>query len=249
MSMPPLLPSHRLARFYILDFGLFDVGPGLRTIGIPGFLLETDAGARILFDTGFPPDYVTAPDATAARDGLHRFGAFARFGAENTAAGQLALLGLTPADISHVILSHGHIDHVGSLLRPIPLREARAARAAPTLTGSSIVSGALTPTAHSAWSVVAAPTLNATRNPTVTPTQLPAVATVTRPTMTGATAGPTIVQQASGTFDGSSFTPTLAATSSTSNLIVLIVTGNTIVTTPSGFTLRTSQVNYMGQYL
>lgn len=115
MSMPPLLPGHRLARFYILDFGLFDVGPGLRTIGIPGFLLETDAGARILFDTGFPPDYVTGPEATAARDGLHRFGAFTRFGAENTAAGQLALLGLTPTDISHVILSHGHIDHVGSL--------------------------------------------------------------------------------------------------------------------------------------
>lgn len=115
MSMPALLPGHRLARFYILDFGLFDVGPGLRTIGIPGFLLETDRGARILFDTGFPPDYVTAPDVTAARDGLHRFGAFARFGAENTAAGQLALLGLIPADISHVVLSHGHIDHVGSL--------------------------------------------------------------------------------------------------------------------------------------
>lgn len=115
MSVTPLLPGHRLARFYVLDFGLFDVDPGLRTIGIPGFLLETDAGARILFDTGFPPDYVTAPDATAARDGLHRFGAFARFGAENTATGQLALLGLTPADISHVILSHGHIDHVGSL--------------------------------------------------------------------------------------------------------------------------------------
>lgn len=115
MNVTPLLPGHRLARLYVLDFGLFDVGPGLRTIGIPGFLLGTDAGARILFDTGFPPDYVTAPDATAARDGLHRFGAFARFGAENTATGQLALLGLTPADISHVILSHGHIDHVGSL--------------------------------------------------------------------------------------------------------------------------------------
>lgn len=110
-----MLPGHRLTRLYVLDFGLFDVGPGLRTIGIPGFLLETDQGARILFDTGFPPDYVTAPEATAARDGLHRFGAFVEFDALNTAAGQLAVLGLTPADITHVILSHGHIDHVGSL--------------------------------------------------------------------------------------------------------------------------------------
>lgn len=110
-----MLSGHRLTRLYVLDFGLFDVGPGQRTIGIPGFLLETDRGARILFDTGFPPDYVTAPAATAARDGLHRFGVFAQFGPQNTAAGQLSVLGLTPADITHVILSHGHIDHVGSL--------------------------------------------------------------------------------------------------------------------------------------
>lgn len=110
-----ILPGHRLAQLHVLDFGLFDVGPGQRIIGIPGFLLTTDGGARILFDTGFPPAYVTAPEATAARDGLHRFGAFAGFGAENTAEGQLALLGLRPADVSHVILSHGHIDHAGSL--------------------------------------------------------------------------------------------------------------------------------------
>lgn len=117
--LAPLWPGHHLARFYVLDFGLFDVGPGLRTIGIPGFLLETDdghgGGVRILFDTGFPPEYVSDPDATAARDGLHRFGAFVQFGAENTAKGQLARLGLAARDISHVILSHGHIDHVGSL--------------------------------------------------------------------------------------------------------------------------------------
>jgi N-acyl homoserine lactone hydrolase len=115
MILPPILPGHRLTRLYVLDFGLFDVGPGQRTIGIPGFLLETDGGARVLFDTGFPPEYVSDFTATAARDGLDRFGAFTEMGAANTAAGQLATLGLTPSDISHVILSHGHIDHVGSL--------------------------------------------------------------------------------------------------------------------------------------
>lgn len=117
--MTALLPGHRLRRFHVLDFGLFDVGPGKRLIGLPGFLLETEdgqgGGARILFDTGFDPAYTTDFAATAARDGLDRFGAFARLGAQNTAAGQLAVLGLTPADISHVVLSHGHIDHVGSL--------------------------------------------------------------------------------------------------------------------------------------
>lgn len=111
-----LLPGHRLERFFVLDFGLFDVGPGKRLIGIPGFLLETDKGALILFDTGFPPEYATDPEGTARRDGLHRLGEFAPgFSARNTAMGQLALLGLSPGDISHVILSHGHIDHVGSL--------------------------------------------------------------------------------------------------------------------------------------
>lgn len=110
-----ILPGHRLTQLHVLDFGLFDVGPGQRLIGIPGFLLQTDRGARILFDTGFPPEYVTDFAATAARDGLDRFGAFAEFGAANTAPGQLALLGLAPLDITHVILSHGHIDHVGSL--------------------------------------------------------------------------------------------------------------------------------------
>lgn len=113
------LPGHRLSRLYVLDFGLFDVGPGQRRIGIPGFLLETEDGqggqARILFDTGFPPEYASDLAATARRDGLDRFGAFAEFGHQNTATGQLAVLGLRISDITHVILSHGHIDHVGSL--------------------------------------------------------------------------------------------------------------------------------------
>jgi N-acyl homoserine lactone hydrolase len=113
--MPEPIATHRLLRAYVLDFGLFDVGPGQRIIGIPGFLLETDKGARILFDTGFPPDYATDPIAAAHRDGLARFGALVRHDATKTAAGQLALLGLVADDITHVILSHGHIDHVGAL--------------------------------------------------------------------------------------------------------------------------------------
>lgn len=133
MPHPAPLPPGRIARLYVLDFGLFDVGPGKRTIGIPGFLLETDQGARILFDTGFPPAYATAPGPTAARDDLARFGAFIGFSARQTAAGQLALLGLTPADITHVILSHGHIDHVGSLplFAHCPILMTRTERADP----------------------------------------------------------------------------------------------------------------------
>lgn len=110
-----ILPGHRLTRLTVLDLGLFDVGPGHRLIGIPGYLLETDGGAKILFDTGFAPDYATQPEETAARDGLAAFGVLVDFKPHNTAEGQLALLDIKPADISHVVLSHGHIDHVGSL--------------------------------------------------------------------------------------------------------------------------------------
>jgi N-acyl homoserine lactone hydrolase len=108
-----ILPGH-VTRLYVLDLGLFEVGGGKRVIGIPGFLIETSAGARILFDTGFPPAYATDPDI-AARDGLPAFGRLVDYGPHQTAEGALALLGLAPRDIGLVILSHGHIDHVGSL--------------------------------------------------------------------------------------------------------------------------------------
>jgi hypothetical protein len=58
-----------------------------------------------------------------------------------------------------------------------------------------------------------------------------------------------IVQQASGTWSGTSVTPTLPGASSASNLVVLIIAGNTTVTTPGSWNLRTSQVNQMGHYL
>lgn len=108
-----ILPG-KITRLYVLDLGLFEVRGGERLIGIPAFLMETDHGARILFDTGFPPDYLTDPDRPA-REGLPAFGRLIDFRADQTAPGALALLGLTPADIDLVILSHGHIDHVGAL--------------------------------------------------------------------------------------------------------------------------------------
>ncbi len=108
-----ILPG-KITRLYVLDLGLFEVRGGERLIGIPAFLLETEGGQRILFDTGFPPAYATDPDI-ADRDGLGTFGRLLDFTPSQTATGALALLGLAPLDIDLVILSHGHIDHVGSL--------------------------------------------------------------------------------------------------------------------------------------
>lgn len=110
-----MFPGHRLRRMAVLDCGTFDVGPGKRQIGIPAFLLETDLGARLLVDTGFDAAYATDPAGTAARDGLGDFGRLVDFTARQTVAGQLNLLGLSPADIDFLILTHGHIDHVGGL--------------------------------------------------------------------------------------------------------------------------------------
>jgi hypothetical protein len=57
-----------------------------------------------------------------------------------------------------------------------------------------------------------------------------------------------ITQRASAAFTGASFTPTLSAASSASNLLVVLVLGNTTVTTPTGWTLKTSSVVSAGLY-
>jgi N-acyl homoserine lactone hydrolase len=134
-----ILPG-RLSRLFILDLGLFDVRDGERIIGIPGYLMQTDRGANILFDTGFPPDYLTDPDRPQ-KDGLPRFGRLIDFRRDQTVEGALALLGLAPSDIDLVILSHGHIDHVGSLPlfahAPIVLTAIERAEPAPLYFGNT----------------------------------------------------------------------------------------------------------------
>ena len=104
----------QLARLYVLDFGLFEVNAG-RTIGIPGYLLQTKNGQNILLDTGFPAKYASDAHAASLEDNLYSFGRLLDFSQRQLLSSQLALLGLTLADIDLLILSHGDIDHVGAL--------------------------------------------------------------------------------------------------------------------------------------
>lgn len=109
------LVNHRLVRLTILDCGTFWVHGGQRLIGIPAYLLETDKGARILVDGGFPRAYWENPEKAAAADDLDAFGRLVDFGPRQSLPEQLALVGITPRDIDLHILTHGHIDHVGAL--------------------------------------------------------------------------------------------------------------------------------------
>ena len=104
-----------LERLYVLDFGLFEVQEDGRRIGIPGYLLTARSGAHILVDTGFPAAYYQDAARASAADGLDRFGRLVRLTADQRPEAQLARAGIGAADITHVILTHSDIDHIGGI--------------------------------------------------------------------------------------------------------------------------------------
>lgn len=132
MAMP-IDPGDRVLRLYILDFGLFRVHSGNRVIGICGYLIRTAAGRNILVDTGFPAKYILDPHAATLEDRLETFGAVVSLTEANGLAQQLALAGITPAEVDCLILTHTHIDHVGGIgdFPHAPLVIGRAERACP----------------------------------------------------------------------------------------------------------------------
>ena len=107
--------NSRVARLYVMDYGLFQVHSNGRVIGLTGQLIETDDGKRVLVDTGMPSKYVVDREKSAREDRLYEFGEILELGPENMPAGQLAQIGLTPDDIDLQILTHTHIDHVGGI--------------------------------------------------------------------------------------------------------------------------------------
>ena len=120
-------------RLAVLDYGLFEVHSGPRTIGICGFVIQTDAGEVVLIDTGFPAKYVVDAKLATAQDGLGSFGRVLNITPENTPEAQLAKLGLSKSDVTLMIQSHTHIDHMGHMdgFPGVPILIAGAERALP----------------------------------------------------------------------------------------------------------------------
>ncbi len=112
--MQPLLKGAP-KRLAVLDFGLFQVHANGRIIGICGFLIETDAGERVLIDSGFPPKYAADPQGATDEDALGGFGRVLDITARHMAPAQLGLLGLQAKDIDLMIQTHTHIDHLGHM--------------------------------------------------------------------------------------------------------------------------------------
>lgn len=123
--------NSKVARLYVMDYGLFQVHSNGRIIGITGSLIETDDGKWVLVDTGFPRKYLTDREGASREDKLDEFGVILELGPENMPAGQMARIGLKPEDIDLQILTHTHIDHVGGIAEftHVPMVVSKAERA------------------------------------------------------------------------------------------------------------------------
>ena len=123
--------NSKVAKLYVMDYGLFQVHSNGRIIGITGSLIETDDGKWVLVDTGFPRKYLADRDGASREDKLDEFGVILEHGPENMPDGQMARVGLKPEDIDLQILTHTHIDHVGGIAEftHVPMVVSKAERA------------------------------------------------------------------------------------------------------------------------
>src|SRR5688572_2055783 len=108
-------PKSGIERMYVLycgDIALNDAssftpgasGPGRLTVTC--YLIKHAKG-WVLFDTGVGDHIFKMPNGQKSRAG--------NWTVKRTIESQLAELGLKPADINYVALSHSHGDHVGNL--------------------------------------------------------------------------------------------------------------------------------------
>jgi N-acyl homoserine lactone hydrolase len=87
-----------------------DAPPSRWTVPIECFLIVHPRG-RLLFDTGLHCETLTNMLGRYGEERARRFGVHSRPG--DDVVGQLARLGLRPADVPYVANSHWHFDHCG----------------------------------------------------------------------------------------------------------------------------------------
>jgi N-acyl homoserine lactone hydrolase len=112
-AAPPAKPG--LERLYVLycgDIALDDASSFTPGASGPGALSVTCYLVKhgqdwLLWDTGLPDALVAKPEGQRSNAGL--------WTSKQTLVGQLAELGLKPADIHYLAMSHSHPDHVGNL--------------------------------------------------------------------------------------------------------------------------------------
>ena len=112
-------------RLAVLDYGSIDLAldalvPGNGggrsiSIGVPGYLIEADDGRTVLVDTGLPRAYLDNPVEAIKADGYGGWLWRVRSDPDQRPAAQLAKLGLAPADVTHLVVTHTHFDHAGGM--------------------------------------------------------------------------------------------------------------------------------------
>lgn len=106
-------------KLYVIQLGYMHHDLGMLLAGKSGptrspmgaYLIETDEGF-VLYDTG--PDPKVLDDAAGTWKGLLKI-VRPEMRPEDTIVGRLEEIGLQPADIKYVVMSHLHFDHAGGL--------------------------------------------------------------------------------------------------------------------------------------
>jgi N-acyl homoserine lactone hydrolase len=112
LAQPAKSGIERMYVLYCGDIALNDASSFTPGASGPGHLAVTcylvkHARGYVLFDTGVGDHIITMPDGQKSRAGV--------WTVKKTLESQLAELGLKPADITYLTLSHSHGDHVGNL--------------------------------------------------------------------------------------------------------------------------------------
>lgn len=95
-------------KLYLFELGRFIYPDAPKPIPVPGYLIVTKNGKNILVDTGFPEKFITDPPISDdVKIDVHQ---------QDFIVNRLAKIGLEPADIDLLVLSHLDYDHAGSLL-------------------------------------------------------------------------------------------------------------------------------------